>query len=53
MKGIKKLSRGKHRKDRKTKPLSLFIRGKITGETYFKLTKQKVRKQNIITIFVL
>lgn len=44
MKGNKKLTRGKRKKDRKTKPLSLFIRGKITGETYFKLTNQKVRK---------
>ena len=44
MKGIKKLTRGKRKRDRKSKPLSLFIRGKITGETYFKLTKQKVHR---------
>lgn len=44
MKGNKKLSRGKRREFRKNRPISLFIRGKITGETYFKLTKQKVRR---------
>ena len=41
--GKGKLSRNKRKLAGKATPLSLFIRGKISGETYFNQTKQTIK----------
>ena len=37
-------SKKKNRVERKTKPMSRFVRNVIDGETYFKQTGQRVQK---------
>jgi len=46
-KGSRKLGRGKKKAEGKTRPLSLFVRGKISAHKYWELTGQslKVSKQ--------
>lgn len=43
VKGCKKCGRTKRRKERAGSPISLFVRNKITGTEYFKLTGQKTK----------
>lgn len=43
VKGCRKCGRNKRKEARKGSPESLYSRGLISGEAYFKLTNQKVR----------
>jgi len=39
--GCKKAGRAKNKREGAAKPLSRFVRGEISAETYLKLTKKK------------
>lgn len=43
VKGCKKCGRSKRKESRVGSPISLFVKGKISGSQYFALTGQKVR----------
>jgi len=44
--GARKAGRKARRMGRKGSPISLFVRGKISGEAYFKQTKQdKIKRK--------
>lgn len=43
VKGCRKCGRSKKRNANAGSPISLFVRGKISGTDYFKMTNQKVR----------
>ena len=45
-KGDRKWGRKKRKREAKLKPTSLFICNKITANTYFQLTNQKVSKKS-------
>ena len=42
-KGCRKMGRTKRKAEGRVKPLSQFVRNKITAEAYFKLTGQRAR----------
>ena len=42
--GMRKHGRNKRKAMRYGSAISRFVRGKITGEVYFRLTRQKVRR---------
>lgn len=44
VKGCRKCGRGKKKQDGRVKPLSAFVRGKITAAEYFKLTNQALKR---------
>lgn len=45
VKGVKKAGRSKRKSEGRVKPLSQFVRGKITAENYFSQTGQTVKRK--------
>jgi len=41
--GCRKSGRSERKKKNKGNPISLYVRGKITAENYFKLTNQTIK----------
>lgn len=44
VKGCRKCGRSKKKQDGRTKPLSAFVRSRISADEYFKLTNQALKK---------